>query len=104
MLPLFDMLTKAQQGNGMEALARQFNLTQQHAVVGLAGRGAGGLEIAAAQGVEGGGVAEAVRGTQGGQDTAFVVPGMRRQGDAEAEGERHSARRRGKHAAENKRH
>ena len=29
MLPLFDMLTNAQNGHGMEALARQFNLTQQ---------------------------------------------------------------------------
>jgi hypothetical protein len=31
MLPLFDMLAKAQNGHGMEALARQFNLTQQQA-------------------------------------------------------------------------
>jgi hypothetical protein len=31
MLPLFDMLAKAQEGNGMEALARQFGLSQQQA-------------------------------------------------------------------------
>ncbi|RUM99101.1 DUF937 domain-containing protein [Pseudaminobacter arsenicus] len=31
MLPLFDMLANAQQGNGMEALARQFGLSQQQA-------------------------------------------------------------------------
>ena len=29
MLPLFDMLANAQNGNGMEALARQFGLSQQ---------------------------------------------------------------------------
>ena len=29
MLPLFDMLTNAQNGNGMDMLARQFNLSQQ---------------------------------------------------------------------------
>ena len=29
MLPLFDMLANAQNGNGMEALARQFDLSQQ---------------------------------------------------------------------------
>ncbi|MBD0413076.1 DUF937 domain-containing protein [Oryzicola mucosus] len=29
MLPLYDMLANAQNGNGMEALARQFNLSQQ---------------------------------------------------------------------------
>ena len=82
----------------------EFDLTQQHAVVGLTGRGAGGLEIAAAQGVEGGGVAEAVGGAQGRHHTATFVLGMRRQGDAQAQGERDSGRRRGKHAAENKRH
>ena len=31
MLPLFDMLTQAQNGHGMELLARQFNLSQQQA-------------------------------------------------------------------------
>lgn len=31
MLPLFDMLANAQQGHGMEALARQFGLSQQQA-------------------------------------------------------------------------
>lgn len=31
MLPLFDMLAKAQHGNGMDALARQFGLSQQQA-------------------------------------------------------------------------
>ncbi|MBA3447424.1 MAG: DUF937 domain-containing protein, partial [Pseudaminobacter sp.] len=31
MLPLFDMLAKAQNGEGMEALARQFGLSQQQA-------------------------------------------------------------------------
>ena len=31
MLPLFDMLTKAQDGKGMEMLARQFDLSQQQA-------------------------------------------------------------------------
>ncbi|MGB3897520.1 MAG: DUF937 domain-containing protein [Mesorhizobium sp.] len=31
MLPLFDMLTQAQNGRGMELLARQFNLSQQQA-------------------------------------------------------------------------
>ena len=31
MLPLFDMLAQAQNGQGMELLARQFNLSQQQA-------------------------------------------------------------------------
>lgn len=31
MLPLFDMLTKSQNGQGLEILARQFNLSQQQA-------------------------------------------------------------------------
>ncbi len=31
MLPLFDMLSQAQNGRGMELLARQFNLSQQQA-------------------------------------------------------------------------
>src|SRR5690606_29579282 len=31
MLPLFDMLTQAQNGRGMELLAKQFNLSQQQA-------------------------------------------------------------------------
>ena len=31
MLPLFDMLANAQNGKGIDLLARQFNLTQQPA-------------------------------------------------------------------------
>ncbi|WP_245777231.1 hypothetical protein [Brevundimonas viscosa] len=46
--------------------ALELDLAQQDAVLGLARRGAGGLKVAATQGVEGGGVAEAIGGTQGG--------------------------------------
>jgi hypothetical protein len=35
MLPLFDMLANAQNGNGIEMLARQFNLSQQQAQLAL---------------------------------------------------------------------
>ena len=35
MLPLFDMLTKASQGHGMELLARQFQLSQEQAQAAL---------------------------------------------------------------------
>ena len=36
MLPLFDMMLKAQNGEGMEAIARQFNLAQEQAAQAMA--------------------------------------------------------------------
>ena len=49
MLPLFDMLANAQNGKGMELLARQFNLTQQQTRAGGRGAAAGLFARAEAQ-------------------------------------------------------
>ena len=45
--------------------AFKLDLAQQDAVLGLTGGGAGGIDVAASQGIEGGGVAEAVSLAEG---------------------------------------
>ena len=55
----------------------ELDLSQQDAVVGLTRRGARGVQIAAAQGVEGGGVAQSVGGAQGCRVAAAVLVGVR---------------------------
>jgi hypothetical protein len=75
----------------------ELDLTQQDAVLGLPGRSAGGGQVPAAQGVEGGGVAQAISITQGRRGTAaVVVSGVR---DRPEGGERDSQRRRKDRAA-----